>query len=345
LFLGFCSTLFLAVYPDQVLKWINLPTGATDYALRLFPLINAAFLALFASLWTTRLVADRVPKMMPDLRSLPVLTAGAQEAYRSIVIHAQFPSFPDQKSVLEHLTSAVILANYKPVEVSSFSDLERKLSHRSVVALVVDKAVFDDALPRARGTGVMLYTVEPHHTFEHVKLGSRVTLRLGNEMGRLQNIFTTAWPLAHAHTSDVVRATGFHGTWVTTYGLMAVKGSTDGRAQGVYWYGKGEISGMIEVNQPDDTIIMRFDWSQAQNDSRLGSTSQGKGVFVLVAGYEVFLGYWYRQGDPSSTQLWSGTRLSHDILTDLRNGGKFASQFGLEQHALEKIVDPGASER
>jgi hypothetical protein len=292
--LGFFATLFLAVYLDQMLKWMHMSTpgaadpGTADYALRLFPLIYAAFLTLLASLWTTRLVPDRTPKPTPH-PSLPVLTVGAQEAYRSIVIHAQFPSFPNQKGVLEHLTSAVILANYKPIEVSSFSDLDSKLSHRSVVGLVVDKAMIHDALPRAKRTGMILYTVEPDRTFEHVKLGSRVTLRLGNEMDLLKNIFITAWPLTHAHTSDVVRATGFHGTWVTTYGLMAIRGGADGRAHGVYWYGKGEISGIIEVNQPDETIIMRFDWSQVHNDSGLGSTSEGKGVFVLVAGSEVFL--------------------------------------------------------
>ncbi|MBM3624537.1 MAG: hypothetical protein FJX16_04305 [Alphaproteobacteria bacterium] len=160
-------------------------------------------------------------------------------------------------------------------------------------------------------------------------------------MDRMQNIFVTATPLAHADASDVVRSVGFHGTWATTYGIMSLRQDAKGAVSGVYWYGRGEIEGNIEINHDESAVVMRFDWSQTQNISGIGSRSQGRGVFVLAAGYEVFFGYWYRLGDPSSTQLWSGTRLSRDIVTNILAGGEFSQTFGLSQHPLARIVDPG----
>jgi hypothetical protein len=340
--LGFCLTLLLAVYPDQLLRAIGFSsTGSTDYAVRLFSLINAAVLALFASTGTIRLVSDRAPRPMTRLPTLPVLTVGAQEAYRSIIIHTHFPSFGDQAAVLGHVASAVILANYKPIHVGSLNDFQ--LAHKTAVGLVVDQAIFDDALPIAKNAGVTLYTVEPGHAFKQSRLGPRVKLQIGQDMDLFSNLFATALPLAHAHAPDVVRSVGFHGTWVTTYGVLAIRGSADGRATGVYWYGKGEIDGKIEVDQPEGAIVMRFEWSQAHNDSETGSgsASDGRGVLVLAAGYEAFFGYWYLAGNPASTQLWSGTRLSHDIVTSILQGGAFAKDFGLSQHPLKEIVDPG----
>ncbi|MBM3563524.1 MAG: hypothetical protein FJX48_10365 [Alphaproteobacteria bacterium] len=46
---GFLVTLYLAVYPDPVLRWLGftaLPTA--DVAVRLFPLLNGVLLALFS---------------------------------------------------------------------------------------------------------------------------------------------------------------------------------------------------------------------------------------------------------------------------------------------------------
>lgn len=344
IFAGFCLTLFLAVDPDVALRRLGLSfTGSTDYARPLFAGINAAILALLASAGTFRLVSDRAPRPQIGLRTLPRLSVGAQEPYRSLIVYTQFPSFSNQGGVLAHVEKAVVLANYKLVLASSFADLEQELLHSSVVGLIVDRNFSDDAQARANRAGVALCTIEQSRSFGSSRIGQRVRLHLGNDTDLMRNIYATALPLAHAYASDVVRAVGFHGTWVTTYGLMSIREDANGRVNGLYWYGRGEIEGDIEIAQDEAAIIMRFDWSQTRNASGVGSRSTGRGVFVLVAGYEVFFGYWYLTANPSSTQLWSGTRLSHDIIVDIRQGGQFASNFGLSQHALTEIVDPGES--
>jgi hypothetical protein len=351
---GIVLTLVFTVFPKPALNLVPKPAlnllgfagtdnpQAADTAARLFAGLNAILLAIISLAGGRRFGPDRVPASTLILPTSPGLSFGAQEPYRAIIIYSECPSFSNQGAVLEHLRSAVVLANYRPILASSFAEVENELRNRFVVGLVIDSQFQDYGLRRTQALGKALFTVERDRSFGSSHVGNRATLQIGDELGGTfpENVYATALPLAHAGTADVVRSVGFNGTWVTTYGLMSIKDDRKGKASGVYWYGDGEIAGDVEVKHAEARVVMSFDWSQANNKSRVGSGDKGRGVFVLEAGYEVFSGYWYVEGEPFSTQLWCGTRLSHDIVINMKKGKDFARDFGLSQHPLSNIVDP-----
>jgi hypothetical protein len=227
------------------------------------------------------------------------------------------------------------------IYVSTESQLDALLADQSLVGLIMDAQFREDALQRAR-RGVTVYLAERHGAYGSTQ-GHPITLRIGNDMLDQANIYRTAFPLARAYVPDVAKSVGFHGTWATTYGLLAIREDFKGHASGVYWYGSGKISdGNVDVKVADNSISLKFKWSQTRNIYPVGTRHHGDAEFSMAAGSDVFFGYWYRNLSPNNPQLWSGTRLSSDIIRYIRAGGSFSKTFGLTQHPKENIIDPEA---
>jgi hypothetical protein len=269
---------------------------------------------------------------------------GSQRPYRSIAVYRKFPSFATPSAVLQHVVKSIILANYKPVLVELPDHLATVLDDRSVVGVVSD-AQHRHLLQRLQEKVSRIYLVKPERSFRaSPAVGRFVDLTLANELEALKNISRTAQHLAHAHATDVIRAVGFHGTWATTYGFLALREDLTGSVSGVYWYGSGIIKdGRVEIDDDNSQLLtLRFTWSQKGNTSGVGSDSEGDGVFILPAGYETFYGYWHVAGEPEQSQPWNGTRLSHDVIEAITAGGMFSKDFGRSFHNLSNIIDPRA---
>jgi hypothetical protein len=252
--LGFTITLALAVYPDLLLAYVGIHSKDwSDPTNRFFTGLNAIFLTLFTVVGSRRLLSDASEVIVSRIPSGPMRPSA--DPYRSLIVYDQFPSFQNQSDVLRHVSSAVILANYKCVRVSSLSDLDKELHTRSAVGIVADKSFEEDVLHRTMTTGTSLYTLAQANSFSNSRLGNRVELRIGSDMNILSNVYKTAAPLAHAHIPDVVRSVGFHGTWATTYGILALDETRDGSARGVYWYGRGEIQGISRLTKLEERLI------------------------------------------------------------------------------------------
>lgn len=270
------------------------------------------------------------------------------QPYRSIILHKELPSFSDrQPSAARHLTSAILLANYQAISVNSPEALEGAMNNDTVVAVLGDVKSRDYLWRVTQKKGHALFLARPSGSFGSQRVGHETTLQIGDRMETLANIYKTARPLAHAQGPDVVRSVGFHGTWVTTYGLMAIREDFQGKVAGRYWYGYGEITGETKVDPLHGAVQLEFEWSQDRNkglDQEIGSSSRGNGIFFLAAGYETFFGYWYVEGQEQARQPWSGTRLSRDIVINIKEGRRYSEDFGLWQHPASAIVDPGPSE-
>jgi hypothetical protein len=357
LFIAVVVTLVLTVFPEPALpylEWLLNPvahlvgidlvqTPAVEPVSRLFGALCPILAGALGADVVQQLRSNRGTRLAPVAVRFPVNATGLQEPYRSIIVYRQLPSFLDQNAAYQHLAAAVVLSNHRPIFVGSFADLDERLSDPSVVGVVIDEKFRDDALVRAR-LGVSVYLAQSHPSAYECTRGNPSTLRLGAALADQANIYKTALALAHAHVPDVVKSAGFHGTWVTTYGLLAVREDFTGGGSGVYWYGDGIISDITITTDVDaNTIDMGFAWSQSGNTYAVGSAQHGRGVFKMAAGCDVFFGYWFRRDNPNHVQLWCGTRLSNDIVSDMLNEGIYYRNFGLAQHHVSNIVDPGSA--
>jgi hypothetical protein len=343
-------SLVLTVVPELAIDYINSILAALYQALKLKAItiqsepVSRAFAVLSPILVSAltvdivhRVQAARAPRPTPVPLRFHSRPAGLREPYRSIAVFHQFPSFPDQAMALEHLERSVVLANHRLIRVGGYPELDRLLEDQSVVAFVMDAHFREDALQRSR-LGATVYLVEPRSSYGWAQ-GNPATLYIGDAMLDDARIYQTALPLANAYVPDVAKSVGFHGTWATTYGLLAIREDFRGNATGVYWYGHGKIlDGRISVNTSESTITLSCKWSQTDNRSPVGTKNHGDAEFTMYAGSDLFSGFWHRYLDPNNPQLWSGTRLSRDIIRSVRSGGDFF----LAQHPRTNIIEPGA---
>ncbi len=332
-------SLVLTVFPDPsvgYLNWILKPpanmiglqfdTIQTEPASRFFAVLCPILVSLLTVDVVQQIQAARTPRLAPVAVRFQFNPAGLEEPYRSIAIYTQLPSFPDQNTALQHLAKSVVLANHRLIYVRNEPELDAVLANQSVVGLIMDARFREDALRRAR-RGVAVYLAERHELYASTR-GNPITLRIGTDMLEVANIYRTALPLAHAYVPDVAKSVGFHGTWATTYGLLTIREDFKGHAAGVYWYGYGQISdGTVNINVDDNSVSLKFKWDQTSNYYTVGTRHHGDGEFLMAAGSDVFFGYWYRDLDPNHLQLWSGTRLSSDIIRDI----------GTEVHSLRTL--------
>jgi hypothetical protein len=352
--LGIAVSLVLTVLPELAESFYNwllgvlklsgpgLGPGGAEPISRFCGVLSPIFVGFLSYDVGKRIEAARARRAAPPRVIFPTNPTGLLEPHRSILLYTQLPSFPDYTAALQHLQKSVLLSNHKLVSVADPETLDRLLMDRSVVGLIMDAALREEALRRAR-LGVTLYLAEPHRSYG-ATLGNPVALRLGDNLGAIENIYRTAFPLTKAYVPDVAKSVGFHGTWATTYGLLALREDFRGHASGAYWYGAGQIrEGRIDIDIDNQIVILACQWDQRANTAgpgAIGSRNQGEALFQMTAGADVFFGYWYQALVPQHAQLWSGTRLSSDIIRNLRAGGILSQNFGLNQHGRGHIVDP-----
>ena len=354
--LGIAVSLLLTVLPDLAASLYNwllgvlnlsshglmLGSGGAEPISRFCGVLSPIFVGFLSYDVGKRIEAARARHSAPPRVLFPTNPTGLLEPYRSILLYTQLPSFLDYNAALQHLQKSVLLSNHKLISVADPETLDRLLEDRSVVGLIMDAALRGEALRRSR-RGVTLYLAEPHRSYG-ATLGNPVALRLGNNLGAIENVYRTAFPLTKAYVPDVAKSVGFHGTWATTYGLFAIREDFRGHASGAYWYGAGQIrDGRVDIDIDNQIVILTCQWDQRANTAGrgvIGSRNQGEALFQMTAGADVFFGYWYQALVPDHAQLWSGTRLSSDIIRNIRGGGIFSENFGLDQHRHGHIVDP-----
>jgi hypothetical protein len=351
--LGIAVSLALTVLPELAMSFYNwlllalnlsggLGPGGAEPISRFCGVLSPILVGFLSYDVGKRIEAARVRRAAPPRVNFPTNPTGLLEPYRAILLYTQLPSFPDYNTALQHLQKSVLLSNHKLVSVADPETLDRLLEDRSVVGLIMDAALREEALRRAR-RGVTLYLAETHSSYG-ATLGNPVALRLGANLGKMENIYRTAFPLTKAYVPDVAKSVGFHGTWATTYGLLAIREDFRGRANGVYWYGAGQIrEGRIDINIDNQLVILTCQWDQRANAAgpgAIGSRNRGEALFQMTAGADVFFGYWHQELVPDHAQLWSGTRLSSDIIRNIRAGGILSQNFGLNQHGRSHVVDP-----
>jgi hypothetical protein len=354
LLLGIAISMVLTVLPelatsfyDWLLKAANLsshglgPAG-TEPVSRFFGFLSPVLVGFLSFDIGKQVEAARARRSAPPRLTFPANPTGLLEPYRSILLYTQLPSFTDYNAALQHLQKSVLLSNHKLISVADPQNLDRLLEDRSVVGLIMDVRLREEALRRAR-RGVTVYLAERHRSYG-AAMGNPVTLRLGDDLAAMENVYRTAFPLTKAYIPDVAKSVGFHGTWATTYGLLAIREDFRGNASGVYWYGAGQIrGGSVDIDIDQQVIFLSCQWDQRSNATgtgAIGSRNRGDAVFRMAAGADVFFGYWHQTLIPDHAQLWSGTRLSSDIIRDIRASGPFYRNFGLGQHARTNIVDP-----
>jgi hypothetical protein len=121
---------------------------------------------------------------------------------------------------------------------------------------------------------------------------------------------------------------------------MSLKQTDDLQVQGNYWYAQGTINGMCEIDDQAERVILRYGWGQRRDGGdSVGTGGSGRGVMAIQAGYDFLYGYWCPGDDQANSQGWSAARLTADLTDDIRRGGPYAKDFGLQQHPLKSLID------
>lgn len=267
---------------------------------------------------------------------------GHAEPCRRFVIYGKIDGFCDDLAILTFLKRSVILSGHHYTITASFSEAEDLLRNSNYTGVISSNQYKEQFLRTCKGTSSKLVIVKANanNQFQDQAGDEVTTVELPEQyLDHDDVLYHFAKILTAAFSLDTPRGVGFHGNWCGTYGLMALTQNKSLEVGGVYWYGRGELSGRCYIDIDEQLLILVYKWSQSSNDGHVGSREQGEGVFVIPAGYEFFYGYWHDLGDNHISQSWCGARLSQDISESIiENRSPFGADFGFSQHPREKLI-------
>lgn len=241
----------------------------------------------------------------------------------------------NEEELRSFIAKAALLANFKP-EFIALTDLQSKLQDGVRCAFLADESYYEELVSYVDGGSKRMLFIARFVSGRKVKLAiTNNIVRIGIRVGEIASL---AQDLTMYHGTDTPRSIGFEGNWASTYGLISLRQSKDFKVEGKYWYAQGTISGYCELRPEESSLILDFTWEQIKPPSNsIGRGGSGGGRFIIPAGHEVFVGYWYRDDD-SRAQTWCGVRFSRDITENiLKPDGPYSKDFGLHNHDIREI--------
>ena len=305
-----------------------------------FMAILASVLGLAHGVLRTRLaLSSHVESLETGLPGISVNKGPhSSQPLEKIIILPKFPAFTNERSTRDHIFKACMLANYLPVMAERISDLDSFFKDPAVMALIADESFLEDIVPYLSKRQTVFFSVRPAEEHLSSNQGSRIRVTFPNADVSIERISKLADVLTPYHGIDTPRGVGFHGNWCGTYGLMALKQKEDLTVTGVYWYGRGTLTGHCEIDVDHHRLLLHYQWSQSKGISGIGSGNSGHGIFSIPAGHNFLYGYWCPEKEESASQGWSAARVSGDITANILEKGDFGTDLGLSQHPRENLV-------
>ncbi len=335
--IGVLLTFFFTVYPEPFFKHLGVDSKYKEELIRIFTGTNAIILAFLSN--TGLQIARKNAASKSATSSYDFLLSKQVEnsPFKSIAIYIG----PHSSLSVSHLESlmkrAAILGNLKPVVVSSIRSLEEAVSDVNCVGALTHSTRYEDAIPCTAQKNKTLCCVRNDKKQLRKGAGQRIDILMDLDSHKNEELFFLAEQLSQIFYLDTPRWAGVQGNWVGTYGLVSLKQLADMSVDGVYWYGHGKINGTCMIDEERERLIFEFKWNQQNNEGGFASKNSGSGFFILPAGFEFMLGVWGLASDLEARQIWCLTRVSADLITEIKNNNG-NRDFGLSQHDIINLI-------
>jgi hypothetical protein len=344
---GIVVTFLALVLPNSIFELLGLSFFQNEYFIRVYTAVNALALGILSlAAGATQIGSAKIrifddKKISAEIKNYTIDGIEFDNCMYSIIF---MPQKLDKKlnDVINQIKRTCIIGNLRPLVVISEEELTDKILKTNTICVFCPREkreTLSGAVRSSKCKWIFFQTEDNENKFSSVGSSYELSLNLKHPKTLESTLEAAAALLASLSGLDTPRGLYLHGNWSTTYGMMALQHLGGGQIEGRYWYGQGHLRGSCQVDIELSLIIMHYSWDQRSNKSlRIGSNTDGKGMFVLPAGYEFIYGYWHKGDEPTNGESWCGARLSRDISNDMLSEKGIYSDFGLSQHEMHHLV-------